>query len=416
MWSICPRLTFDAVHVCKCDRDDLHKHTEEFINEVNAVLQKHQDKVVETLEVRIDFVNSRLLADHINNWINFAVSSRTKNLTLDLKPKKFREYDDRYVFPFQLFDGGTTMSHIRHMQLSFVALDDPPSHFRGFPNLRKLHLQEVRFNGKDLGHVLSRCCNLEWLCIDRCDELKDGLIVDAPLTHLLYLRVEYCIFTRMNLHAANLATFDYNGPFIPIDLTNSLKLQTANIELEKAIFQHAFTSLLNGLPSVQNLTLKIGLQYLEKQWLWDNRLQFYNLRRFQLFMLIFREGLDKVLCSILFLRATPFIEELEVHFAGYTLWLAEVGPCRKDLGPPYKYNYLKNICITGFKAARGQLEFLLHLVENAPALEVINIKIGDRHSSKEFWPCEGRRPPFEEAKRIVRDCLLTLNVKFDITY
>jgi hypothetical protein len=63
-----------------------------------------------------------------------------------------------------------------------------------------------------------------------------------------------------------------------------------------------------------------------------------------------------------------------LQFAGNALWLAEVGPCRKDLGPPCQYKHLKNICITGFKAARGQLEFLLHLVENAPALEVINIQ------------------------------------------
>lgn len=103
-----------------------------------------------------------------------------------------------------------------------------------------------------------------------------------------------------------------------------------------------------------------------------------------------------------------------MQFAGYALWLAEVGPCRKDLELPCKYNYLKNICITGFKAARGQLELLLHLVENAPALEVLNIRVGDHPSSKEFWPYEGRVPPFEEVKQIVRNCLLPLNVKFDI--
>ncbi|TVU50837.1 hypothetical protein EJB05_02228, partial [Eragrostis curvula] len=413
MWSTCPRLTFDAAVMCKCHRIDLHKYTEKFINEVNAVLQKHQDKVVETLEVRTDFVGSLLVASHINSCVDFAVSSRTKNLTLDLKPERFWDYyDHRYVFPFQLLDGGRG-SHLRHMQLSFVSLEPPP-HFRGFPNLRKLHLQIVCVNGKDLEHTLSRCCKLEWLRIDRCD-IKGELIVDGLLTHLLYLRVEYCLFlTKIKFHAANLAIFEYDGPFIPIDLTNSLKLQSANIELDKATFQHALPSLLDGFPSVVNLTLRIRLQYLEKQWLWDNPLKFYNLRRLQLFMLIFHKGLDKVLYSFLFLRATPFIEELEVHFAGYDLWLAEVGPCRKDLGPSCKYNCLKNICFTGFKAARGQLELLLHLVENAPALEAINIKVGHHDANKEYWPYKDSAPPFEEARRIVRNCLLPLNVKFDL--
>jgi len=31
------------------------------------------------------------------------------------------------------------------------------------------------------------------------------------------------------------------------------------------------------------------------------------------------------------------------------------------------------MCITGFKGARGQVEFMLHVVENAPALEVITV-------------------------------------------
>ena len=87
-WSVCPRLTFDGVQVCKCSRYDLRQHTGRFIHEVNAVLQKHHGKVVETLEVRMDLVDS-LLVHHLNNWVSFAASSGTKNLTLDLKPIHF---------------------------------------------------------------------------------------------------------------------------------------------------------------------------------------------------------------------------------------------------------------------------------------------------------------------------------------
>jgi hypothetical protein len=72
MWSECPRLSFDAVKICNSIRDDLHQHTDKFIHKVNAVLQKHQGKVVETFEIRIDFVDS--LIHHLDNWIEFAVS------------------------------------------------------------------------------------------------------------------------------------------------------------------------------------------------------------------------------------------------------------------------------------------------------------------------------------------------------
>jgi hypothetical protein len=256
-WSMCPRLTFDAVQMCKCHRQDLHLHCGRFIHEVNAVLQKHHGKVVETLEITMDLVDC-LLVHHLNNWVNFAASSGTKNLSLDLKPEEFylKSQLNRYVFPFQLLDSGS-ISRLQHMKLSFVSLK-PPSHHRGFPNLKKLHLQLVHGNKKDLGHVLSHCCSLEWLCIDRCF-LNDELVVNGPLSHLVYLRIDCCRFTKVEFHAVNLTTFKYYGlphRFIPIRLSHSLKIQSANIMFYETDFQVALISLLNGLPNVENLTLR----------------------------------------------------------------------------------------------------------------------------------------------------------------
>jgi hypothetical protein len=37
------------------------------------------------------------------------------------------------------------------------------------------------------------------------------------------------------------------------------------------------------------------------------------------------------------------------------------------------YKYLKNVRMTAFQGSRGQLEFLLHTVENAPALKFLTI-------------------------------------------
>lgn len=261
MRSACPRLTFDVVAMCKCEMEDLlYTHVWQFVSEVNGVLRKHHGKVVETLQVKINLERS-ILAPHIDTWVGFAANSRTKNLVLDLKPVRFFEHDYRYPFPFQLFDR-ESISRLQHMQLSFVSLD-PPSQFKGFPNLRKLHLQTVQVNRKDLEHVLSHCCILEWLCIDRC-RLDDELTVDSPLPRLLYLRVEFCL-TKIRFNAVNLATFEYNGSFIPIDLVQSFKLQSANIKFfSYDIFQQrTLISLLNGLPSVQSLTLNAWSQRIE---------------------------------------------------------------------------------------------------------------------------------------------------------
>ncbi|TVU06692.1 hypothetical protein EJB05_49916 [Eragrostis curvula] len=111
------------------------------------------------------------------------------------------------------------------MQLSFVSLK-PPSHFKGFPNLRQLHIQSLHVSRKDLEDMLSHCSNLEWLRIDRC-HLDAQLIVDGSLSHLLYLHVECCKLTKIKFHAANLVTFLYECMFISIDLSHSSKLENA---------------------------------------------------------------------------------------------------------------------------------------------------------------------------------------------
>jgi hypothetical protein len=41
--------------------------------------------------------------------------------------------------------------------------------------------------------------------------------------------------------------------------------------------------------------------------------------------------------------------------------------------PPCPYNFLRKVHITGFNGIKEQLQFLVHIVENAPALKVLTI-------------------------------------------
>ena len=43
----------------------------------------------------------------------------------------------------------------------------------------------------------------------------------------------------MKFNGVNLATFEYEGRFIPIDLSASLKLHNVNIQFGVVVFQHA---------------------------------------------------------------------------------------------------------------------------------------------------------------------------------
>jgi hypothetical protein len=72
------------------------------------VVQKCHGKLVTEFNVRFEF--DAMLVGHLNNWVDFAVSSRAKSISFYLRPIKKRHTDvDRYVFPFHLLDSGSSM-------------------------------------------------------------------------------------------------------------------------------------------------------------------------------------------------------------------------------------------------------------------------------------------------------------------
>lgn len=379
IWTTCPKLSFDRKHHDVCKHGG-KQHTQMFINYVNAVLRKHRAKVVGDLEIKILFESK--LTCHLDNWIKFAMSSQTRSLAFDLSPPTdFLGQGDHYRFPFELLDI-KSVSCLQCLQLSFVSFKEPPAHFTGFPNLRKLELHMLKTTTQDLESVLCSCCNLEWLSLVRChlgDELK---VVRRPLSHLQYLQVMYCRITKVEFHAPKLSTFVFKGNSIPIALHHASELENAQVCFYGSTFQHRTTALLNGLPKVQNLTLEYSVASIETRWMLDSRQIFSHLRSVQMKMVLSEEDDHRILYLVSLLRAAPFIENLGVHIGAIeTLWFADNGPSRQEIPPcEYRYVNLKNMHVTGFKAAKGQLEFLLHVVEHAPAIESVTVDTSERLS------------------------------------
>ncbi|CAM0902410.1 unnamed protein product [Alopecurus aequalis] len=379
VWTTCPKLSFIGKHhdVCK---NGGKQHTQMFINHVNAVLRKHRAKVVDDLEIKILFESK--LTSHLDNWIKFAMSSQTKSLAFDLAPPAdFLGHGDHYRFPFELLDNKSA-SCLQSLQLSFVSFKQPPSHFTGFPNLKKLDIHLLKSTREDLENVLCSCCNLEWLSLARChlnDELK---VVRRPLSHLQYLQVLYCRITKLEFHAPKLSTFVYKGSSIPIALHHASELEKALVCFHGSTFQHRTAALLNGLPKVQNLTLEYAVASIETKWMLDSRQMFSRLRSVQMKMVLSEDDDDRILYLVSLLRVAPFLENLEVHIGAIdTLWFADTGPSRQEIPPcENRYVNLKNVHVTGFKAAKGQLELLLHVVEHAPAIKTVTVDTGERLS------------------------------------
>lgn len=64
-----------------------------------------------------------------------------------------------------------------------------------------------------------------------------------------------------------------------------------------------------------------------------------------------------------------------MQLSGPDLWPKGDWPETENLRrlPQCQYNHMRDVHITGFTGGKGPLEFLLHIVENAPALEVLTI-------------------------------------------
>ncbi|KAM0877643.1 hypothetical protein ACQ4PT_035356 [Festuca glaucescens] len=357
MWRGCSKLKFDGITVCGSGLFGGQEYTQKFIDNVNAVMQQHRCMVVDELVIKFGF-DSRLM-DHVNTWVDFALSSRMKSLALDFAPAKFMGRTDQYKFPVQLLDEGSIFQ-LRHLRLSFTSFELPPQ-FSGFPNLTTLDLHMLRVTRKDLQDMLSNCVNLEWLSMIRC-HLNDELTVARPLSKLIYLSVAHCNITKIVLNAVKLKTFMFYGRLYPIDLGCAPELKHAFLEFYSSVtLEYALTVLPKVISSVQYLTLRA---------IFPLKLKYLNL-----WLILKHEEASNILSLASFLRAAPYVEKLEMHFSVYDS-MHEVSKPIKSL-PRCPHNYLKNLHITGFSGTTGQLEFLLHAVENAPVLKMLTIKGAD---------------------------------------
>ncbi|KAL6853902.1 hypothetical protein ACP4OV_019931 [Aristida adscensionis] len=363
-WTVCPKLRFDGAAMRS---GDLKPCSHQFVGDVDQVLKEYHGKVIEQLEVKFEF--DKILAQHLDSWIKSALSSRAKSLALDLLPVKWGLRPDRYRFPFELFDD-ESMSRLQRVQLSFVSLRPPPSKFIGFPNLKKLDLHVLNVTRKDLQDMLSNSCNLEWLSIVRC-HLGDELRVVRPLPRLLYLHVARCEISKIEFSAINLQTFVYEGMAVPIYLGHPAELKDATVNFSRRItLQFALTALPNLLPSVRSLILHPVTMVLEVPTLLENSSKFSQLKYLQMRFSVAMDDSTNILSLASFLSAAPLLEKLEIHFS--ICALPEFADVIRTL-PHCRHNHLKNLVITGFAGCTGQVELLVHIVENAPNLYILTI-------------------------------------------
>uniref|UniRef100_A0A0D9XHC8 F-box domain-containing protein n=1 Tax=Leersia perrieri TaxID=77586 RepID=A0A0D9XHC8_9ORYZ len=338
LWTVCPKLNFDSIAMYDKNNYGRQLLIQKFIDSVNAILAQFHGRVVEELSIKCDF--DTILIDHLDSWVSFAVMSWTKFLSLDLTRPYLEVFCDKYIFPFKLLDSGI-ITRLQKLQLGRVSIG-LPTQFGGFPNLRRLDLKFVDVNVTDLQDMLSKCCKLEWLNIMRC-HLSDGLKVNSPLPCQIYLSVEYSQITEITFNAVKLKTFKYKGKPVPINLIQSSELEIVDIFFSKDTLVHISTLLCNVLINVQKLTFTASCEQQPEPifGFFSEIGTFYR----------------KVSTAFWFLLSPP-------------------PPVQEPIKrlPECPFNYLKRLYFGGYNGSNGQVEFLIHMVENAPALEALTLK------------------------------------------
>uniref|UniRef100_A0ACD5WUH2 Uncharacterized protein n=1 Tax=Avena sativa TaxID=4498 RepID=A0ACD5WUH2_AVESA len=234
--------------------DGKDKGDREFVTSVNAILKDHYRTAVNKFKVNYGLCEDH--GDDLDGWLGFAVSSKAKNVVLDLRPAP-KCPDNVYNFPLHLFDDRSS-SCVLSLRLVLVCLRPAPD-FCGFANLRSLKLHRA-YVSKDLHCMLSHRAVLEWLSLTDC--FISFFTMSEPLDHLQYACIQNCSLQSIELHAPNLTVFEYSEQDIPVVLGKFHKLTKAEIEVlsDSDSLDYTFSHLVSTMPNMEEISLRLHIQ------------------------------------------------------------------------------------------------------------------------------------------------------------
>lgn len=354
---------------------------QEFIKRVNAVLRQRNGAGVEKMNIRFD-LDDRHAAD-VDRWVNLAIASKTKVLTLELwldSPAivyRLRVSDpermEPYNFPFQLFDE-CNGSHLRSLHLSTVSLK-LPTNFKGFLNLKKLYLSGVSITDEDLGHFVSKCSVLEFLGVLFCTMLET-LTIPHSANQLKHLQIRCCPLLHKVRLNYSLKMLVYKGPvtYFVSDRTSSLTDACINLLDVRTSLKHLFAELSGSTSCPKSVATKC--RDLERSIPPRSSTCFLGLRhvKLEVTILVSSESGTDVLDLGHLLKAAPSMEKLELH-----MWMRRKHKpyCRDDgdlrILPAHPHSHLKLVHITGFYGHKDQLELADHILRNCVVLEEMKV-------------------------------------------
>nr|POF19541.1 f-box/fbd/lrr-repeat protein [Quercus suber] len=378
VWTFMHRLEFDSF------KDFPSMKSDSFTQMVSQVVTLH--KGLNLHELRILFNSHQDNSfPHIHRWIAFAILCGTARIELNLSI--FRLLSGfcghpkvTYAIPPDFFDRKNKAvddidHYLKHLDSnSAILISRSGRHFgvdNFFSSVRDLSFTQVYLNDQDVENILSNCTSLERLHVETCSTLFSIKHVYHPLK-LKCLELFKCwSMTTLEILAQNLVTFGYRGPKINIFLKGVRHLVDLTVTTPLICLDYPKgNSYVLDQFSCYFSQLKVLQMEVEAEKAYRNVPELSNLK----LLMFYGEKCSKIenstLIGITFvIMASPVLHRFELHLFRHK-------PCTGSGGKliskgPHKY--LKEVVLSGFKGLPIEIDFATYLLDNAIALEKMEI-------------------------------------------
>ncbi|OMO79537.1 hypothetical protein CCACVL1_13606 [Corchorus capsularis] len=385
---------YSAPHGPQRKKEVLDSGRLRYINWVNCALESYHACAVDKFRIRFD-LNERYRRD-IDEWVRFAFEKKVKRFELDLS----------------LYSGGVCRRSNSY-PLCSQTLPLPSA-----ISLTSLVLKQVNVSDEVLDNLISNSPCLECLCVGGSTSLIHFRVA-GPMLCLKYVEIVVCPNIRsLELHAANLSSFKYNGPDIFINFMNIPNLVELCIEgLYVPYFARKMPLLSTSFSQLQKLALCV--LRIEKTM---KMLEYPTLSRLkQLELFVFLHSDESLLVFSRLIKACPSLSRLALKLTGlrsetetyvgrnvkkakkclhHSLKVVEVKKPTKEKGA---HHSLKVVEVSGFIGHTIVTKFCMYVIKNAIMLEKIIIDPID--PIFKGTPLENRHSEEVEAARVAAEML-----------
>nr|DAD38987.1 TPA_asm: hypothetical protein HUJ06_013310 [Nelumbo nucifera] len=192
-----------------------------FITFVHQILLHYKGEKISRFRLRFCFSTEHF--DHVNRWIEFAITKQAQELDLDFSGSGLAQDSRTGYCPYELPHYVFSCSSCNVLKLNFCKFH--PSIFRIFSSLKMLTLKRLELSSELLSQVLNNCLVLEILHLEMCHGLCYLKILSSNL-RLEKLTIRDCrpLTQGIEICSPNLKSLSYFGGVVLFRLEKMLSL------------------------------------------------------------------------------------------------------------------------------------------------------------------------------------------------